>query len=318
MALVSVIIPVYNVREYLERCVQSIIEQSISDLEIILVDDGSTDGSGDLCEVLKAKDLRIQVVHQTNQGLGPARNSGLNIATGKYVSFVDSDDWIEYNTYEILINSMKNNHCKIATCGRKIVNDETCLKLIYCNDTETILYGEEIIQHYLLQSKMNMSACDKLFERNLFENIRFPKGYVSEDVVPIYEVLKCVKKIVLTGKPLYNYYYRQGSLSRTIRFTRKGLGLWIYCSQVAEDVKTNFPNLKEQADYYEYDALISTWRHILRAQYRDEERKQVWERIKQVYFKMISNQYMHKKQKIYAFLMILRLERLVEKLIKNK
>ena len=142
------------------------------------MDDGSTDGSGDLCELLKTTDSRIQVVHQENQGLGPARNSGLNIATGKYVSFVDSDDWIEYNTYEILVNSMKTNHCQIASCGRKIVNDEACLSLVYCNAAEKILYGEEIIQHYLLQQNMNMSACDKLFETSLFENIRFPSGYV--------------------------------------------------------------------------------------------------------------------------------------------
>ena len=317
MPLVSVIIPVYNVKDYLERCVQSVIDQSISDLEIILVDDGSTDGSGNLCELLKTKDSRIQVVHQENQGLGPARNSGLNIATGKYVAFVDSDDWIEYNTYEILINSIETNHCQIASCGRKIVNDEACLSLVYCNDVEKILYGEDIIQHYLLQQNMNMSACDKLFDIMLFEDIRFPKGYVSEDVVPIYEVLKRVDKIALTGKPLYNYYCRPGSLSRTRSFTRKGLGLWMYCAKVAEDVKLNYPNLREQADYYEYDALISTWRRILRANYRGEERKQVWERIKDSYYKMLFNPYMHKKQRVYTLLMIRRLDRLAEKIIKE-
>lgn len=316
MALVSVVIPIYNVKDYLERCVQSVVTQSVTDLEIILVDDGSTDGSGELCETLKSKDSRIQVIHQVNQGLGPARNSGLAIATGMYLSFIDSDDWIEQNTYEILVNSMERNHCQIATCGRKIVDDEKCLDLVYCSDDEKVLVGEEIIEHYLLQNNMNMSACDKLFERSLFENIQFPSGYVSEDVVPIYEVLKRVDRIALTGKPLYNYYCRPGSLSRSCYFSRKGMGLWMYCAQVAGDVKTNFPRLREQADYYEYDALISTWRKILRANYRGEERKQVWDRIKQVYFKMVSNQYMHKKQRIYALLMILRVERLVEKLIR--
>jgi glycosyltransferase involved in cell wall biosynthesis len=316
MALVSVVIPVYNVKDYLERCFQSVINQSIADLEIILVDDGSTDGSGELCDLLKSRDSRVQVIHQENQGLGPARNSGLTVATGEYVSFIDSDDWIEQNTYEILINSMERNQCRIAACGRKIVDDDKCLDLVYCNKDEKVLNGEDIIEHYLLQNDMNMSACDKLFERSLFEDIQFPSGYVSEDVVPIYEVLKRVDKIALTGKPLYNYYCRPGSLSRSHHFARKGMGLWMYCAQVAADVKTNFPMLSEQANYYEYDALISTWRKILRANHRGEERKQVWNRIKQVYFKMVSNQYMHKKQRIYALLMILRVERLVEKLVR--
>lgn len=316
MALVSVVIPVYNVKDYLERCVQSIVTQSVADLEIILVDDGSTDGSGELCDVLKSKDSRIQVIHQVNQGLGPARNSGLNIATGKYLSFIDSDDWIEQNTYEILVNSMESNHCRIATCGRKIVDDEKCLGWVYCSDDEKVLHGEEIIEHYLLQSDMNMSACDKLFDISLFEDIRFPGGYVSEDVVPIYEVLKRVDKIVLTGKPLYNYYCRPGSLSRNNHFTSRGMGLLMYCTQVAEDVKKFYPKLRRHADYYEYDALISTWRKILRANYRGVERNQVWGRIKHVYFKMLSNQYMHKKQRIYALLMILRVERLVEKIMR--
>ena len=316
MALVSVVIPVYNVKDYLARCVQSVITQSITDLEIILVDDGSTDGSGELCEVLKCSDSRIQVIHQVNQGLGPARNSGLAVATGKYVSFIDSDDWIEQNTYEILMNSMEKNHCQIATCGRKIVDDENCLNLVYCNDNEQVLSGEEIIEHYLLQNNMNMSACDKLFERSLFADITFPSGYVSEDIVPIYRVLKRVDRIVLTGKPLYNYYCRPGSLSRTSRFTSKRMGHWLYSSQVAEDVTKVYPKLEKQADYFEYDALISTWRTILRSNYRGEEKKQIWRKIKKCYFKMLSNPYMHKKQRIYALLMILRVERLVEKLVR--
>lgn len=316
MALVSVVIPVYNVKDYLERCVQSIVTQSVADLEIILVDDGSTDGSGELCDVLKSKDLRIQVIHQVNQGLGPARNSGLNIATGRYLSFIDSDDWIEQNTYEILVNSMESNHCRIATCGRKIVDDENCLDWVYCNDGEKVLSGEEIIEHYLLQDNMNMSACDKLFERSLFTDIWFPSGYVSEDIVPIYKVLKCVDKIVLTGKPLYNYYCRPGSLSRTSRFTSKRMGHWIYSSQVAEDVKKVYPRLEKQAAYYEYDVLISTWRNILRSEYLGEEREQIWCKIKKCYFRMLSNPYMHKKQRIYVLLMILRVERLVEKLMR--
>lgn len=315
MALVSVIIPVYNVKHYLSRCVQSVLNQSISDIEIILVDDGSTDGSGDLCDALKAKDNRICVIHQVNQGLGPARNSGLNIAKGKYVSFIDSDDWIEHDTYEVLIDSMERNNCSIATCGRKIVDDENCLKMVYCSNSEKVLMDSEIIEHYLLQTDMNMSACDKLFERSLFLDVRFPSGLISEDIVPIYEVLKRVDRIVLTGKPFYNYYCRPGSLSHTTQFTKKRMGQLLYSTQVAEDVKKCYPNLREQADYYMFDALISTWRAILRANYMGEERKHIRKLINEVYINMLLNKYMHTKQRVYVVFVILRIDRIVEKFI---
>lgn len=315
MTLVSVIVPVYNVKDYLSRCVRSILDQSISDMEIILVDDGSTDGSAALCDALQATDNRIRVIHQVNQGLGPARNSGLNIAMGKYVSFVDSDDWIERNTYEVLIHSMERNNCSVATCGRKIVDDGNCLKMVYCSNSEKVLTGSEIIGHYLLQADMNMSACDKLFERSLFSDIRFPSGFVSEDIVPIYEVLKRVDKIVLTGKPFYNYYCRPGSLSHTIQFTKKRMGQLLYSTQVAEDVKKNYSNLDEQADYYVYDALISTWRNILRSNCTGEEKRQVRDRFKGNYRKILQNKYMHFKQIIYVVLIFLRIDWIAEKFI---
>lgn len=315
MALVSVIIPVYNVKDYLVRCVKSVLHQSISDIEIILVDDGSTDGSEGLCDELQATDNRIRVIHQVNQGLGPARNSGLNIATGKYVSFIDSDDWIEHDTYKEMLDSMERNDCLIATCGRKIVDDENCLELVYCSDSEKLLKGSEIIEHYLLQTDMNMSACDKLFERSLFSDVRFPSGFVSEDIVPIYEVLKGVDRIVLTGKSFYNYYCRPGSLSHTTQFTKKRMGQLLYSIQVAEDVKKLYPKLREQADYYVFDALISTWRTILRANYMGEERKQVRNQINKAYKNMVVNKYMHTKQRFYTVFMLLRIDWIVEKFI---
>lgn len=312
MIKVSVIVPVYNVREYLERCVDSIINQSVKEIEIILVDDGSTDGSGDLCETLAKKDHRIKVIHQENQGLGPARNSGLDVAKGQYVSFIDSDDWIELNTYEILLDIIGKNECQIVTCGRKIVDDNGCVTKVYCNDSEKILFNEEIIEHYLLQLDMNMSACDKLFYRRLFSDIRFPENYVSEDYVPIYNALKKVNKIVLSGKPLYNYYYRSGSLSRTPTFTNKRMGQLIYATMVSNDVKQLYPSLIEQANYYEYDALISTWRSIVRSNYHGEERYSVKNIFKKQRWKMLCNKYMHSKQRIYVLLMILRIEHIVE------
>lgn len=315
MIKVSVIVPVYNVKNYLDRCVDSIIAQSIKEIEIILVDDGSSDGSGELCEKIAEKDSRIRVIHQKNQGLGPARNSGLDIARGQYVSFIDSDDWIEPDTYEILLKCIVDNDCQIATCGRKIVNDDGCIKRIYCDSSEKVIYGIDIVEHYLLQQDMNMSVCDKLFDRNLFANVRFPANYVSEDIVPTYKILKKIDKIVLSGKPLYNYYCRSGSLSRMDSFAHKRMGQLLYATEVSEDVKITYPKLIEQANYYKYDALISTWRSIIRSNYNGTERDFAKELIDKEKWSMFNNKHMHFKQKLYVFSMIIGFEKIVERFL---
>lgn len=313
MIKVSVIVPVYNVKDYLERCVDSIIAQTIKEIEIILIDDGSIDGSSDLCEMLAKKDTRISVIHQKNQGLGPARNTGLDVARGEYISFIDSDDWIEENTYEVLLDCIIRNKCQIATCGRKIVNDNGCIEEVYCSGSEKVVYGVDIIEHYLLQQDMNMAACDKLFDRKLFSDVRFPANYISEDIVPIYKILKKIDRIVLSGYPLYNYYYRSGSLSRMPSFTNKRMGQVIYAIEVSNDVKCIYPKLIEQANYYVYDALISTWRSIIKSNYYGKERNFINGIIKKEKWRMLTNKYMHFKQKIYLLLIILKIEHIIER-----
>lgn len=308
--LISVVIPVYNVEKYVERCVKSVLNQTYGNLEVILVNDGSTDGSGDLCDSIAKTDERILVIHQPNQGLGPARNAGLDIMKGEYVAFVDSDDWIECDAYEVMLSKMLENNCDIAACGRAISTDEKIVKYVYCSEKATVLNREEAVKHFLLQKDMNMSACDKLFKSNLFKDIRFPGDYfISEDIVPIYSVIKKSKRVILTGQPFYNYYYRAGSLSKS-RFNKKLMGSLIYSKETAERVRVEFPSLTCEADYFEIDAMIGVYRTLRSSRYKGEERKRVLEDIKSNLFKTFRNRHLYIRQKVYVLLAVLRIDAL--------
>ena len=315
--LISVIVPVYNVEKYLKRCVDSLLRQSYPELEIILVDDGSTDDSGKLCDELALTDKRIKVVHQKNRGLGPARNTGMDHMSGEYVAFVDSDDWIEPDMYRHMLSAMSEHHCDVATCGRKTVTDEKTIGYVFCLPTVQVLHGREIIKKYLLQQDMNMAACDKLFKASLFDDIRFPGEHlVSEDIVPIYQVLKKASGVVLTGKPFYNYYYREGSLSKS-SFNPKLMGACRYSEEVARCVESDFPDLIGAAKCFEYDFLISIYRSIRSSDYHGPEEKQVYTEICEQKKKMLKNSFLSRRQKTYTVLAVLKLDRIPDKIYRE-
>ena len=159
---------------------------------------------------------------------------------------------------------------------------------------------------------MNMSACDKVFEKSLFADVLFPANYVSEDIVPIYKILKKVDKIVLLGEPLYNYYVRLGSLSRTYNFSNKRMGQFIYAKIVSEDVSRQYEKLNEQANYYLYDAFISTWRIIIKSKYLGTEKKELKSFFKLNKKKMFKNKFLSWKQKLYLCFISLKLDSFLE------
>ena len=308
--LISVIVPVYNVENYLHRCIRSILEQSYKELEVLLIDDGSTDSSGIICDDWATKDNRIKVVHQTNQGLGPARNSGLNIAEGRYVAFVDSDDWIEQDMYETLYAKLKEYDCDVATCGRKVVTDERIVQYIYCHDSERLLEKEEAVKNFLLQKDINMSACDKLIKAELFGDIRFPGQHlVSEDMIPIYEIIKRANRVILTGKPFYNYYYRLGSLSKS-SFNKKLMGAYYYSKEVATRVRKDFPTMAEEAEFFEIDFMLGVYRSLRDNRYSGEEKKLLLSAIKRRFGHALRNHYLYMRHKAYMFLAVLRIDRI--------
>lgn len=219
LPLITVIVPVYNVEKYLRRCVASIIGQTYQNLEVILVDDGSTDSSGSLCDELAIKDNRIKVIHKKNGGLSSARNCGMDVSTGEYIAFVDSDDWIVLDTYEYMLNLMDHYDADIvdiSICETFNDNPKTDLN----SSIITLFEGKDIIYNYMLcgiSTKSPYSACRKLYKLSSINNIRFEVGIINEDIIFNYLVLLNAKRIVKSTKKCY-YYFQDGEST-----TRGGL-----------------------------------------------------------------------------------------------
>ena len=206
--LISVIVPVYKVEEYLCECLDSIINQTYKNLEIILVDDGSPDNCGKICDEYALKDSRIKVIHQQNGGLSAARNAGLDIANGDYIGFVDSDDYIELNMYEELYNSLNENNADMSACGIE------CFGLK--NKTES--YGNRVLNNpdflkLLLKDEITSYAVNKLYKKKLFSDIRFPAGKKFEDMAVLHLVAEKSSSTAATDKTFYNYRIRKNSIT---------------------------------------------------------------------------------------------------------
>ncbi len=213
--LVSVIVPVYNVEKYLEKCLHSICEQTYENLEIILSDDGSTDGSGRICDQYACTDSRIRVIHKENGGLSDARNAGIDVASGKYFMFVDSDDTIAHDTVEKLLFAAIENHCEIAVCNMvRIYEDGTTETFYHPTDRVIVLKKQQ-----RFETLQQPSVCNKLFLAELFKDTRFPKGKFYEDTFVYHVLAYKANQIVLTGNNDYYYLSRKDSILGTPRYT---------------------------------------------------------------------------------------------------
>lgn len=236
--LVSVIVPVYNVEKYIKKCVDSILNQSHKNLQIILVDDGSKDSSPQICDEYANKDDRIEVIHQKNKGLPGARNSGLRIAKGEYVSFIDSDDWVESKMIEHLVDTVERYHADmsgiemIETTSEDINVTQAHIKYEEYNQDEFarkfFKIGSQKIVHYV---------CNKLIKRELVPDDTFEEEFtIGEDVVAFYKILLKSNKIVLSNQKMY--YYRQNS-GMTSKFNEKYFGLKRVWSRIEEITDEN-------------------------------------------------------------------------------
>lgn len=227
MPKVSVIVPIYNVEKYLDRCVQSVLRQTLKDIEIILVDDGSPDGCPALCDAYAAKDKRIKVIHKTNAGLGMARNTGLDVATGEYVAFVDSDDFIEVNMYEHLYKeALKYDADVVFSDVRFYKNGQ--VRVRHDVNAVKLMHGREAVYNYLLDYvapepesnrdvKYMMSVWRAIYRRDVIElhNIRFlsERVVVSEDMPFNIDFMRYAQCVVHSSEAFYNYCFNQESLT---------------------------------------------------------------------------------------------------------
>lgn len=211
--MISVIIPVYNVEKYLDRCINSVLKQSYKNLEIILIDDGSADNSGMMCDECAKSDNRIKVIHKTNAGVSSARNAGLDIAKGNYIGFVDPDDYISENMYEILLDEMKSGDFDIVECNYyRVYEDGAQLKK---ENKDAVYTGYKDIWYAALTDYLFCGMCNKLIKKSVIGDLRFNTDYkISEDMLFFFECAKNGKKLKFVNKPLYYYLQRENSAIR--------------------------------------------------------------------------------------------------------
>lgn len=237
---ISVIVPIYNTEKYLDACIQSLVNQSYPNLEIILVDDGSTDKSGQICDSWAIRDIRIKVVHQSNRGLSDARNHGVSVSCGRYISFVDSDDWLDKDFYQVLLAELLENDADIAASGVKRIyqNGEQA----YPGSTQKIYTPDEAMETVITGTVFTVMVCNKLFKREFVIYNLFPTGRFHEDDFVMYKIITSCNKLVFLSDVFY--YYRQrkhGTIGSGLkhRFEDK-YGSYF---QNADIVKKYFPQL---------------------------------------------------------------------------
>ena len=211
--MISVIVPVYNVEAYLAQCLDSVLMQTYKDLEILLIDDGSADRSGRICDEYQEKDERIRVFHTENHGLSAARNVGLDHASGAYILLLDSDDWIDENTVQILLKYAMRYDADVVSCAyfyewknRRDIEEEI--------DHPIILEGNQIMQAHIQKSYLGYVAWNKLYKRELFSDIRYPVGRNHEDVLTTYKLLASAETVVCISDALFHYRMRANTISR--------------------------------------------------------------------------------------------------------
>lgn len=213
------IVPVYNIKDYIEKCVVSIVRQSYKELEIILVDDGSTDGCNVICDKLAEHDQRIKVIHKQNGGLSDARNVGIDNSSGKYISFVDGDDLLHPMAMEIMVNNLELNNADISEGGVVRENEipyEKFISIDFENKIGRFDRKQALIEMYAFTKYLHVMAWAKVYKRELFQEIRFPQGLVHEDMAVMYLLYEKANKIVGTKAPVYFVSQREGSITRSI------------------------------------------------------------------------------------------------------
>ena len=247
--LISIIIPIYNIMDCLEKCVDSCINQTYQNIEIIMVDDGSTDGTSELCDKLKEKDERIRVFHKENGGSSSARNLGIEQAKGEYLGFVDSDDFISPIMYEELMNAVLQFEVSIAQVSRDEIDDQgNKLPDVCTPPKESYLCSSDEFMKELLMHRGDCSFCTKLIKKELFADRRFPIGELNEDFYLLLQMLKEVKGIYILPGQLYHVFYRIGSNTRKKDkndFSRVFMDIVDNADVAQEIVDKHYPDLKE-------------------------------------------------------------------------
>ena len=263
--MISVIVPVYNVEPYLRKCLDSIVGQTYRDLEILVVDDGSTDGSGAICDEYKV-DERVRVFHTKNRGLSAARNKGLDEAKGEWIGFVDSDDWIEPDMYEVLLRKAEETGADVVECGVFVNYHDS---IVERRRQDAVLSGREAIQ-LLLKQKISNAVWNKIWKRKHFDQTHFPEGRNFEDITMTYQVFLSSEKVCTVTYCGYHYLQRIDSLSRRHNI-KNMMDSWLSHSSRYKDLM-EYVSEEEQTELLKFCAKVASRAWIYYFDYPEWER----------------------------------------------
>ena len=303
--LISIIVPVYNVEKYLNRCIDSIINQTYKNIEIILVDDGSTDDSGKICDEYLIKEPRVKVLHKSNGGLSSARNAGIDICKGRYIGFVDSDDWIESTMYEILYKKMIYFDADIIDCGywKEYVNISSKIS----SDKEIVYCGKNLVEACYLSKVSKPEVWCKLYKRYIFDSVKFPLNKYYEDAFIFIPTLTLIKKIVIIPSCLYHYRQRKSAITKNI-FNDKHLDVIELHENEYQYIKKHMPNCIEQNRVYKILGIKELLFKLLNANKKIGSVKNLQEEIKKNFFFILKTNKLKFKEKISLILIIINLD----------
>lgn len=273
MEMVSIIVPVFNVIDYLDKCIVSLIEQTYSNIEIILVDDGSTDGSGDLCDKYALKDNRIIVIHKKNGGQSSARNAGVHKSKGKYISFIDGDDYISPYFIEYLYNSLQTSNVNIVACDYHWVNNmgekPSALKLVY---NSRIIPVHDAMLEIIDNGIIKTVVWDKLYRREVVVDGAFEEGIKNEDIMWTAKVIGNEKEILYIDAKLYYYVQRNGSETHS-EFSYRDIDEFEEKCKRQLYIQDRFPDLSDKSGVNMIATMVTTTQKVLRFTNGKERRK---------------------------------------------
>ena len=259
--MISVIISVYNVSPYIERCINSILSQTYSDLEVIAVDDGLIDDSGSICERLAKEDPRIVVVHKLNGGNASARNAGVDVAHGEFITFVDADDYIEKDMYEVMLAEMSDPSVSIVNCGIIVTEVTGKDKVVKSNEKMVLTREEALFDFFTRKGNVSPAAWNKLYRRNLFDKgVRFNNDVIHEDTEAMPRFLDAAEKIVVIDKAFYHYIKRNNSASTSKKFSLRGYHILDSMKDYERMCRTNYLSMLPCLHHYE---LVTTYEMLL-------------------------------------------------------
>lgn len=298
--IISIIVPVYKVEKYLKRCIDSILKQTYQNIEIILVDDGSPDKCGIICDEYKKLDKRVRVIHKKNGGLSDARNVAIPLAKGEYISFIDSDDWVSPYYIEHLYKAVSVCQTDLGISWFENVFEEKPLHLK--PEKELFQYRcltvEECLKKLLYQDGVEVCAWGKLYKTELIKDLRYPVGKLYEDIPVTYESVKRSKKISLIGNVDYYYFQRTDSI-QNVTFNRKKMDGIEHCHNMMEAVKVDFPKLKNAAECRYFSTVCNILFQIKDRKHKDI-REALWNEIVKYRKGVLFNREARKKARIAA------------------